>query len=119
LDQQPDLVVCGEAATAAAALDQVVEAQPDLVLIDISLPDMNGIALARILRERHPALPLAMLTGHRGRRYVEQALAAGVRGYILKGQAHLLPLAIRQLVQGEPYLSAEIQRWFSDRESNA
>ena len=90
-----------------------------MVLIDISLPDMNGIELARRLRERHPTLILAILSGHRQQHYVVQALQVGVQGYILKGQSQLLPAAIRQLMQGERYLSPAIQVWFSDPSDKA
>ena len=108
LEREADLAVCGEAATAETALEQIGWAVPDLVLIDVSLPGMSGIDLARALRERHPDLPLAMLSGHGEKGYVDQAFKAGVRGYILKGGGAELAVAIRQVMRGGRYLSAEL-----------
>ena len=108
LEREADLAVCGEVATAETALEQIDLEEPDLVLIDVSLPGMSGIELTRILRDRHPDLPLAILSGHRERSYVIQALKAGAHGYILKGNARELPAAIRQIMSGERYLSHAI-----------
>ncbi len=110
LEREADLAVCGEAATAHATLDALQETLPDLVLIDVSLPGMSGIELARVLREQYPGLFLAMLSGHKEKSHVDQALDAGVQGYILKGKHDELPTAIRQIAQGETYLSTEIRR---------
>jgi two-component system invasion response regulator UvrY len=98
--------VCGDAATAEAALTGVIEAEPDLVLIDVSLPGMNGIELARLLRQRQPMLRLAMLSGHSEKTHVIQALSAGAHGYIVKGNVDEVAPAIRQILRGEQYLSA-------------
>jgi len=108
LAREADLEYCGEAATAEAALEQIDDVRPDLVLIDVSLPGMNGIQLARALHERRPRLALAMLSGHGGATHVQQALKAGARGYILKGRASELPTAIRRLAAGERYVSSEL-----------
>lgn len=105
LEREADLTVCGEAISAEEALGEVTAVEPDLVLIDVSLPGMSGIELARRLRKQHPELPLAMLSGHRERSHVEQALAAGAQGYIVKGRSQELPGAVRQLAQGERYVS--------------
>lgn len=108
LDREEDLLVCGEAPTAEDALQGIESEQPDLVLIDVSLPGMNGIQLVRALQEQIPTVALAMLSGHGGAAHVDQALRAGARGYILKGRAAELPGAIRQLVSGAVYVSSEI-----------
>lgn len=108
LDLKPDLAVCGEASTAAEALARVHQARPDLVLVDMSLPDQSGIELVRMLRARHPELRLAMLSGHGERSHVDQALEAGACGYVLKGSTDTLPAALRRMAQGEQYLSAEV-----------
>jgi DNA-binding NarL/FixJ family response regulator len=109
LEREPDLTVCGEAATAQAALVHADQSEPDLVLIDVSLPGMSGIELARELKARHPNLPLAMFSGHNTESHVDQAFQAGVSGYILKERANELPLAIRQIMRGERYLSPEVE----------
>ena len=108
LEREPDFTICGEADTASAALEQAAETQPDLVLIDVFLPDRSGIDLARMLRQRLPDVTLAMLSGHRDKHLVDYALDAGAVGYILKGRAAELPRAIRQVMRGERYLSPEI-----------
>lgn len=86
LATQADMNVCGEAATGEAALDAVTAAVPDLVLIDVSLPEMNGFELVARLHERNPGLACVMLSGHREQHHVRRTLAAGARGYI--GSAH-------------------------------
>lgn len=108
LEREADLTICGEAPSGEAALEQIGPPLPDLVLIDVSLPGMSGIELARSLRERYPGLPLAMLSGHGEKSHVEQALAAGASGYILKGHAVNLPAAVRQVMGGKVYLSPEV-----------
>lgn len=109
LEREEGLAICGEAAKAETALEQIETAAPDLVLIDVSLPGVNGIELARMLRQQYPDLLLAMLSGHGERSHVEQALQAGANGYLLKGSAEELPVAIRQILSGEQYLSTEFK----------
>jgi DNA-binding NarL/FixJ family response regulator len=108
LTLEEDLAVCGEAGTAQAALDQIAAAHPDLVLIDVALPDMSGIDLVRLLQMKNPHLRLAILSGHREKRHVDEAFEAGAQGYILKGNAFELPEAIRRVMSGENYRSAEL-----------
>lgn len=109
LEEEPDLVVGGEAATAEEALKALAEAEAELVLVDVALPGMSGIELVRRLHARHPKLSMAMLSGHRENSYVNEALEAGASGYILKGQSDKLAAALRQVVQGEQYLSPVLQ----------
>lgn len=108
LQREPDLAIWGEASTGAATLELLGNAPPDVVLIDLSLPDMSGIELVQELRHRYPALPVAMLTGHVENNYVDEALKAGVRAYVEKGHGDELPEAIRKVMRGEVYLSAGI-----------
>lgn len=110
LSRQDDLNVCGEAHNGEDAIRQIADTRPDLVLIDVSLPGMNGIQLVRALHEDNPALPMAILSGHGGEAHVQQALNAGARGYILKGNAAELPAAIRILASGEQYLSQTLNK---------
>lgn len=109
LEVTPDLRVCGEAATAEEALEQVHEASPDMILIDMSLPRTSGIDLVSALRERGVDTPCIILSGHGEHAYVEQALAAGARGYVLKGDPRELPGAIRTVLGGGEYLSAQLR----------
>ncbi len=106
-ESEADFTIGGSATTGAEALEQLATTcdTVDLVLIDVSLPDFSGIDLARQLRDEHPHLLLAMLSGHGERGYVEKALEAGANGYILKGDTDQMILGVRQIVQGEAYVS--------------
>ena len=105
IEREEDFVLCGEAATAEDAVARIPEARPDIALVDLSLPDMDGIELIGALRAQMPALHLVMLTGHGERSYVEGALAAGAHGYIVKGDAASILPALRSVMAGETYVS--------------
>jgi DNA-binding NarL/FixJ family response regulator len=109
LNRSTDLTVCGFAATAAEALEKLRATTVDLVLVDISLPDMSGIELVGILLAENPKLPCLMLSGHQEIKYIQQALAAGARGYLAKGNPRELTGAIRQVLQGGLYLSEPVR----------
>lgn len=109
IDQEADLEVCDTAESGEAALERLVQVTPDLVLIDLSLPGISGLELLTSLRQRYPALPCAILSGHGERHYAEQAMTAGAQGYILKGNPDELPPAIRQMIRGDRYLSSALQ----------
>ena len=109
-----DLDLVGEAPSGAGALKLVREVQPDVAVVDISMPEMNGILLSRRLLEQFPDLKILVLTLHEDRAYVKQALDAGVRGYVLKrSAAENLVQAIRAVVVGGLYIDPAIaQRMF-------
>ncbi len=111
ISRSDDLAVCGVAATAAGALLYLRKAtvNVDLALVDISLPDMNGIELVATLLVEHPALSCLMLSGHQEIKYIQESLAAGARGYIAKGNPREITNAIRQVLSGEIYLSEPIR----------
>jgi DNA-binding NarL/FixJ family response regulator len=89
-----------------AALEQQ---KSDAVVLDISMPEMNGIEAAKRISARYPKLPIVFLTMHRERPYVEEALRAGATGYVLKQQAAAdLVKAIQLAVRGEPYMSGSV-----------
>ncbi len=100
--------VAGAVETAEEALDQLDSAAVDLVLVDTSLPNMNGIELVGELTKRWPKLRCVMLTGHDQHTYVEQAMEAGARGYVLKSNPDELPEAIRRVLSGGVYFSASL-----------
>jgi DNA-binding NarL/FixJ family response regulator len=109
LERESDFSICGEADSANSALSEIGRVQPDLVLLDVSLPDMSGIELARTLHVKYPELRLLMLSGHGEKSHVDRAMGAGACGYVLKGNGKVLPEAIRQVLRGERYISSEIQ----------
>lgn len=106
LAREPDIQVVGEAADGRAALGVVETAKPDVAVLDLSMPLLNGLDVARqlVARDRGPR-PILM-TMHAEDRYVLHALRAGVRGYVLKKQAAAdLVRAIREVASGRVYLS--------------
>lgn len=106
----PELQVCGGATTAHAALVQLPTLAIDLMLVDVSLPDRNGIELVELILRQRPALPCVMLSGHQEHSYVQQALVAGARGYIAKGNPLELRDAINQVLQGRLYVSPSLRK---------
>jgi DNA-binding NarL/FixJ family response regulator len=106
---QEDLELVGEATNGLAALRIIKDQKPDLAVIDISMPELNGIALGRRLAAELPAAKLLVLTLHEDRAYLKQALGAGIRGYILKrSAAENLIQAIRAVLTGGLYVDPAI-----------
>jgi DNA-binding NarL/FixJ family response regulator len=101
--------VVGEACDGQEALKIVPELTPDVAIIDIGMPNLNGIDAARELRKSSPKTRALLLTRHREEQYVAEALNVGVKGYVLKSQAaNELVDAIQQVCRGEFYLSPSI-----------
>ena len=109
VEDEPDLEVCGVAETSAKALDALLDMTPDLILVDFSLPGMNGIEFIERLRILKPQQRMLMLSGHTEPAYAEQALTAGARGYILKGEPSAIMEGIRHVLAGEVYVSDSAQ----------
>lgn len=120
IDNEPDLKVVAEADTGGQGLDIVVAQKLDLALLDISLPDKNGLELIKDVRAVKPELPILIVSMHDETLYAERVLRAGARGYIMKqeGGKKLLQ-AIRQVLAGQIYvsekMSARILETFSGR----
>ncbi len=101
LQAVPEIQVVGEAASGQEALDRVPVVRPDVVLLDISLPDVDGLEVAQRLRDLAPDTRIIMLTVSDNRQDVVRAARAGVRGYILKSaDAEEVIQAIREVVKG-------------------
>ncbi len=109
LRRLPDVSICGVAGSAQEALAALPAAAADLVLVDVSLPDMSGIDLVEQLCRLRPTLRCLMLSGHQEAIHIQRALAAGARGYIIKGNSDELAPAIQQVLAGDIYLS-EVMR---------
>jgi DNA-binding NarL/FixJ family response regulator len=109
IDELPGLSVCGAAASAEIALQELPGMQVDLAVIDMSLPAMGGIELVAALREQRPQMRSLILSGHNERSYVDRALAAGAQGYLLKGEPGEIENAIAKVLSGEQYLSASLK----------
>jgi DNA-binding NarL/FixJ family response regulator len=117
---EPDLQLVGEAASGLSALKIIREQRPDIAVLDISMPELNGILLSRRLNGEMPALRLLVLTLHEDRAYLNQALEAGVRGYVLKRSAvENLVQAIRAVMVGGLYIDpAIVGRVFESKQVN-
>jgi DNA-binding NarL/FixJ family response regulator len=109
IDHEPGLAVSSEAGTAAQALNSVAGRKPDLVLVDISLPDKSGLELIKNIQALHPDLPILVVSMHDETIYAERVLRAGARGYIMKqeGGKKLLE-GIRQVLEGQIFVSDRI-----------
>jgi DNA-binding NarL/FixJ family response regulator len=117
---EPDFELLGEAASGLSALKIIREQRPDVAVLDISMPELNGILLSRRLAGEMPALRLLVLTLHEDRAYLNQALEAGVRGYVLKRSAvENLVQAIRAVMVGGLYIDpAIVGRVFESKQVN-
>lgn len=105
----PGFEVVGDAGTVAAALDLIETTRPDVLLLDLTLADEDGIRLLRAVRSRYPEVRIVVLTMHRDSETVRQALAAGAAGYLVKGaESHDLFEAIRAVSRGERYLHSSV-----------
>lgn len=106
IQQQSDLMVCGEAETAPAALSAIASAIPDLVIADINLKNSSGIELIKNLKELHPQIPVLVLSMHDESLYAERAFRAGASGYVNKREtAQKMVEAIRRVLAGKAYVS--------------
>jgi DNA-binding NarL/FixJ family response regulator len=109
IESQPDMRVTGVAADGRQAVRMAQEECPDLVLMDVSMPGLNGIEAAGQIREICQQIRILMLSMHADLEYVRRSLQAGVQGYILKESAGSEVLqAIRVVLDGRPYFSPKI-----------
>jgi DNA-binding NarL/FixJ family response regulator len=109
LGDQDDMILAGEAENARKAFAKLETLEPDLVVVDISMPGSNGIELIKSLKARFPKLAVIVLSMHDEALYAERALRAGARGYIMKqASAEHLLAAIRTVLRGEIHLSQDL-----------
>ena len=114
------LEVVGEAESGAQAIEMVGRCQPDLLLVDISLRDMNGLELTRVLRSQYPSLKVLMLSMYDNYEYVSESVRAGASGYVLKNSpSREIIAAIEAIASGGTFYSAEIaQRLIADKNTD-
>jgi len=118
INHQPDMIVSGEAESAAQALAALETNEPDLMLVDITLPGKSGLELIKDLKAMHPGLPVLVVSMHDESLYADRVLRAGARGYITKHEGgEKLMRAIRHVLSGKiyvsEYMSAHILEIFS------
>ena len=106
LNREPDLAVCGEAGTAREAMEAIAKLTPDLVLVDMALPDKDGLELIKDIQAIHPGLPVLAMSMQDESLYAPRVLRAGGRGYVMKQEGpELLAGAIRTVLSGQVALS--------------
>jgi DNA-binding NarL/FixJ family response regulator len=109
LDTERDLEVCGEAETAREAKSMIRELQPDVVVVDVSLAQGDGLELVKDARAHYPHLPMLVLSMHDEAIYAERMLSAGANGYIMKHAASEQFLqALRRVLEGGIYVSEAV-----------
>jgi DNA-binding NarL/FixJ family response regulator len=109
INQQSDLVVCGEASTAPEATQGIGNSKPAVAVVDISLKDSSGIELIKSLKAAHPELAVLVLSMHDESVYARRALRAGAKGYIMKRETTKKVIeAIRRVLEGKLYVSEAV-----------
>ncbi len=110
--KMPDLTIVGEASDGAEAIELAKKLRPDLVLMDITMPGINGLEAAARLTKEVPEAKVIILSMHTGEDYVLQALRAGASGYLLKDSATSeLDMALQAVSRGDTYLSPAISKY--------
>ena len=111
LEDEPDIVVAGEASDGAEAVRLAQQLRPKVIVMDCALPGMNGLDATRLILENSPESLVLMLSMHPEETWVRQALQAGARGYILKNAVDVeLGAAIRRVAAGETVLDSQLKR---------
>ena len=109
---EPDLEVIGEASNGLEAVEALRDIRPDVVLMDLTMPVMNGLEATRIISKKYPDCLVLALTAHEDKEYFFEMLAAGAKGYITKQAAsEELISAIRSVAAGHVYLQPALARW--------
>ena len=115
LEQSKDFIVVGEAINGRDAIIRADELMPDVVLMDISMPVMNGMDAAKQLRDKYPDMKVIILTMHEHKEYIQGVIRCGAQGYILKDvSAQEMVNAIRTVVNGETYYSSCVSQMMFD-----
>ena len=103
LEQQTEWRVCGEARTGAEALRKVIDAPPDLILLDYQMPDLNGVDVAKQIGQLFPKIPILMVTLHLSRQLADAARTVGVRGACAKQDIGSVVEAVEVLLRQKTY----------------
>jgi DNA-binding NarL/FixJ family response regulator len=109
LESQSGLEVCAEAANGVEAMEHVIKDRPDLVVLDLTMPEKNGLEVARLIREESPSTHVLILTMHFSEEVAREVLRCGARGYLLKSDADVeLLAAVRHIQQNKPFFTGKL-----------
>lgn len=109
IERQPGWEVCGTAATGREAVTQASELAPDIVIMDMTMPELNGLEAALQIKRRAPRTEILMFTAHESDNLIRDAFAAGVKSFILKSEAHhFLVEAIESLSRHKPFFTSKV-----------
>jgi len=120
LEAESDIEVVGEAATGRKAVELARKLQPDVVVMDIAMPQMNGLEATRQIRKTDPNVKILILSAHSDDAYVERVAALGAAGYLIKQtSAHFLSEAIREVQKGNAFFSPSISKRLHKRQQDS
>ena len=115
LTQVPGWVVAGEAANGRDAVELAAALKPDLVVLDLTMPELNGLEAARKIISVNPAARVLILTAHESEQLVREVLSAGAQGYVLKSDAgRILIAALQALLDGRSFFTSNVARMVLD-----
>jgi DNA-binding NarL/FixJ family response regulator len=105
LSYEPDLKVVGEATTSRQTVEQAIKLKPDAVVMDLSMGGLSGVEVIRKILADHPEAKILIVSGQADQRVIDEALAAGAKGFLSKsGSLHDVPVALREIQQGRPFV---------------
>lgn len=120
LKMEVDIKIIGQAADGHQAVTKFSELRPDIVVMDIAMPQLNGLEAARQILKGTPGSKIILLSAHNDDAYVQKAISIGVSGYLIKQTAaHVLPEAIRQVADGKSFFSPLIAKRLADQARKA
>jgi DNA-binding NarL/FixJ family response regulator len=109
IEARPDWEICGEAENGRQAVELAKQLRPDLVVLDLTMPELNGLDAARKIRDALPGAPVLIQTMHDSEALAQEVLAAGARGYLLKNDApEMLSQAIEALAAGRTFFTPKV-----------
>jgi DNA-binding NarL/FixJ family response regulator len=109
IERQPGWEVCGMAGTGRAAIAQAIQLQPNIVIMDMSMPDLNGLDAAVQIKRRLPRTEILIFTAHETDELIREVFEAGAKSYIFKSEAHhFLVDAIRSLSEHKPFFTSKV-----------
>jgi DNA-binding NarL/FixJ family response regulator len=116
LETHPDFIVCAEAGDGRDAVELAVKHKPDIAVLDVSLPILNGIEATRQIRRSSPATEVLVFTMHDSDELISEVLHAGARGYLLKSEADDQVInAVKTLVRHRPFFSSQVSETLLDK----